>query len=261
MDELEKPYIKALIEHCKPGGDVLEIGFSEWSAIEIQKYQPKSHTIIESDPQLIKKACAISNLTLIEDSWENAFENLGDFDAIVMKGYPLAATVKQKLASTELQHAKKLLENEKKVVKMVEETVPNLTTMKYSDEDLDAFFTEVDKGMEEELLHFLDGLKMNGQISQQQYQVCHEKYVLVKPENVLVAFWKHSSHFIDFLSKCLEKVLRKKGCLCCYIDNVASKYDDPQFFNQIITNPTLNYEEKAISVNSSNALIMMIQKI
>jgi len=261
MQELEKPYIKALIEHFKPVGDVLEIGFSEVSAEEVQKYQPKSHTIIENDPEVTQKARRISHLTIIEDSWKNALGKLGEFDAIIINGYPLASAQRQMLAITELQHAKVLLEEEKKIVKMVEEKIPDLTSIKYSDEDLDAFFAEADNEMYEELLRFLSDLKTSGQITEKQHQKCLKKYGRMKPESALISFWKNPSHFFEFFSKCLKKHLRKEGRLCCYIDKAASKYDDPQFFNQIITNPSLNYEEKAITVNSSEALMMMIQKL
>ena len=55
MMKWEKPYMKKLINNLKPKGDVLEIGFGfGYSADEIQKYNIKSHTIIE--PVLIKEA-------------------------------------------------------------------------------------------------------------------------------------------------------------------------------------------------------------
>ena len=56
MMEWEKPYMEACIDRLRPKGDVLEIGFGMgYSATQIQKYKPKSHTIIEMDPVVIKK--------------------------------------------------------------------------------------------------------------------------------------------------------------------------------------------------------------
>ena len=47
MMEWEKPYMEACIDKLQPKGDVLEIGFGMgYSATQIQKYKPKSHTII-----------------------------------------------------------------------------------------------------------------------------------------------------------------------------------------------------------------------
>ena len=56
MMEWEKPYMEACIDKLQPKGDVLEIGFGMgYSATAIQKNKPKSHTIIEMDPIVIKK--------------------------------------------------------------------------------------------------------------------------------------------------------------------------------------------------------------
>ena len=56
MMEWEKPYMEACIDKLQPKGDVLEIGFGMgYSATQIQKYKPKSHTIIEMDKTVIKK--------------------------------------------------------------------------------------------------------------------------------------------------------------------------------------------------------------
>ena len=52
----EKPYMEACVDALKPSGDVLEIGFGlGYSATQIQKYSPKSHTIIECDPVVIER--------------------------------------------------------------------------------------------------------------------------------------------------------------------------------------------------------------
>lgn len=57
MMEWEKPYMEACIDALKPIGDVLEVGFGlGYSSTRIQKYHPKSHTIIECDPTVVQKA-------------------------------------------------------------------------------------------------------------------------------------------------------------------------------------------------------------
>src|SRR5579863_5497614 len=77
MMEWEKPYMHACIDALKPFGDVLEIGFGlGYSATRIQEYHPKSHTIIEYDPEVAERARdwakAYSNVTIIEDTWQRA---------------------------------------------------------------------------------------------------------------------------------------------------------------------------------------------
>ena len=56
MMEWEKPYMEACIDKLKPSGNVLEVGFGMgYSATQIQKYKPKSHTIIEMDKEVLKR--------------------------------------------------------------------------------------------------------------------------------------------------------------------------------------------------------------
>ncbi len=76
--EWEKPYMKALVNNLKPNGHVLEIGFGlGYSATEIQKYKIKSHTIIESDKNVIvelKKWAKKYKVIIIEDTWQSALK-------------------------------------------------------------------------------------------------------------------------------------------------------------------------------------------
>ena len=56
MMEWEKPYMEACIDKLKPSGNILEVGFGMgYSATQIQKYKPKSHTIIEMDKEVLKR--------------------------------------------------------------------------------------------------------------------------------------------------------------------------------------------------------------
>ena len=94
MMEWEKPYMEACIDELKPQGDVLEIGFGMgYSATQIQKYKPKSHTIIEMDPLVIKRLKKWSknydNINIIEGTWQEKLNGLGKFDEIFFDDYPL----------------------------------------------------------------------------------------------------------------------------------------------------------------------------
>jgi hypothetical protein len=92
MMEWEKPYMKKLVQHVEPKGDVLEIGFGlGYSATEIQKYNIKSHTIIE--PTQIeeletwskKQKCKVN---IVKGYWQEVLETLGTFDTIFFDDAP-----------------------------------------------------------------------------------------------------------------------------------------------------------------------------
>ena len=92
--EWEKPYMEACIDKLQPKGDVLEIGFGMgYSATQIQKYKPKSHTIIEMDPMVIKRleewAKDYDNIIIVEGTWQSQMKNLGKFDEIFFDDFPL----------------------------------------------------------------------------------------------------------------------------------------------------------------------------
>ena len=94
MMEWEKPYMEGIIDEIAPTGHVLEIGFGcGYSATRIQSYKPKSHTIIECDPKVIKKAHDwtknYKNITIVENTWQKSLHTLGDYDFIFFDDYPL----------------------------------------------------------------------------------------------------------------------------------------------------------------------------
>ena len=94
MMEWEKPYMEACIDKLQPKGDVLEIGFGMgYSATQIQKYKPKSHTIIEMDPMVIERAKIWAhdhdNITIVQGTWQKMISKLGTFDEIFFDDFPL----------------------------------------------------------------------------------------------------------------------------------------------------------------------------
>ena len=95
MMEWEKPYMEACIDFLKPKGNVLEIGFGMgYSATAIQKYKPKSYTIVECDPTVIKKCKKWSknydNVTIIEAKWQELIctNRLGIYDEVFFDDFP-----------------------------------------------------------------------------------------------------------------------------------------------------------------------------
>ena len=94
MMEWEKPYMEACIDKLQPKGDVLEIGFGMgYSATHIQKYKPKSHTIIEMDKIVIKRlrewAKDYDNIIIVEGIWQEKIHDLGKFDEMFFDDFPL----------------------------------------------------------------------------------------------------------------------------------------------------------------------------
>ena len=92
----DKPYMEACINKLQPKGNVLEVGFGMgYSATQIQKFKPKSYTIIECDPTVLKKckewAKNYNNVTIIESTWQEAVatKKLKVYDEIFFDDQPL----------------------------------------------------------------------------------------------------------------------------------------------------------------------------
>jgi len=99
MMEWEKPYMEASIDMLQPEGHVLEVGFGlGYSASQIMKYNPKSYTIIECDPIVIKKIKEWTKnypntpINIVEGRWQQDLHTLGIFDEIYFDDYPLNLT-------------------------------------------------------------------------------------------------------------------------------------------------------------------------
>lgn len=84
----EKPYMEYCINMLHPVGDVLEIGFgSGYSAQQIQKFPIRSHTIVECDPNVLKKLYSWAEkqkhpVNIIFGTWQDRLKLLGRFDTI-----------------------------------------------------------------------------------------------------------------------------------------------------------------------------------
>lgn len=94
MMEWEKPYMEHLINNLSPTGDVLEIGFGlGYSANQIQKFNIKSHTIIECDKDVLIKTNEWVKTTkrktsVVEGYWQDVLKNLGKFDCVFFDDSP-----------------------------------------------------------------------------------------------------------------------------------------------------------------------------
>ena len=96
MMEWERPYMEASIDFLEPRGDVLEIGWGcGYSATQIMKHRPKSYTVIECCPNVLKRLRTWATnypdipITIVEGRWQEVLHDLGTFDEIYMDDFPL----------------------------------------------------------------------------------------------------------------------------------------------------------------------------
>lgn len=270
----EKPYIEALIDVLKPSGAVLEVGFDQGFAAErIQTFKPASHTIIEHRPEAIEKAMKWSkdkpHVRLIQDSWEKAIPKLGVFEAIFFNDFDPEITAE---IHEHREAGLQLLKKEKELASFVEEKIPQLTSIKYSDRDIDEFYKEIGQFQKNDMAAFLFTLKSNGQITEAQYEAMIKKYQLEKKEKKTapLAIEKKADPTFIFFEACAKNHMKKGSRFSSFSMSPVSKFENPHFFDHIITNPNFDYREETIPVKVTkdcpyykyqNALVMVIEKL
>lgn len=292
MMEWEKPYMHACVDALKPFGDVLEIGFGlAYSAERIQSYHPKSHTIIEFHPEVAKRAREWAkrypNVIIIEDTWQNALPKLGVFDCIFFDDYPLQSEQDMSKMEQESAASDLLLKKGQKVLQEVQKTLPFLTEIKYSDHDLQGLMEEVPLQEKERVQHFirfLAELAERIQITVQQFQavlsrLVHEKkitrgeiedFLKKSKTKAPFSFSGANDRLFTFLSACLKDHMRKGSRFSCFLSSPTSKFEDEKFFNEIITNPYLDFHEEEITLevpshcgyfSGNKAIVITIEKM
>lgn len=276
MMEWEKPYMQACIDELQPFGDVLEIGFGlGYSASHIQSYKPKSHTIIEYHPLIAQKARDFakkhSHVTIIEDTWQNALKSLGVFDCIFFDDYPLESQQYLEKIEKESQESSLIVKQAESLIKEINQQFPNLSTQKYSDQDLDDFVKAVASESKEQLAIFLEQLYNNQQITKQQFERLakgHNIHLAEPSEKQPFSFQGPSDRLFAFLQPCLASHMRNGSRFSCFLSDPNSKLIDPRF-SEIIANPYLDYQEKQISIKvpdnckyykGDKALVIVITK-
>lgn len=247
MKEGEKLYIKELVEALRPGGDVLEVGFrSGFAADEIQKYHPKSHTIIESgDSAEAKKWAEKHHAEVIEGTWRQVLPRLGVFDAIFFAA-----------ADPEMPQ---FLKTGAEVLNRVQEEIPQLSRIRYADAELEPFCAKAAADAPEQLFRFLQDLKYNGQISEEQMERMIHKYKLKGKEAPPKSGF---DTVFPFLKECLSLHMRIGSRFTCFLENTVSKSEDPRFFEQIVTNPNVEFREWTIHIpKNGKGLIVLVEKL
>jgi hypothetical protein len=266
----EKPYLEALIDHLRPFGNVLEVGFAlGYASDRIQTFNLKSHTIIEPNfkiaQEAIKWASGNPNITIIEDRWENALPKLGIFDAIFFNDFNC------ELASENLKSFETgdlIVKSGRDLIANVKKTFPHITTISYSDSDLEEFFKNIGEFRPNHMATFLDELLKNGQISKSQYEKTMAQYALKKSEGVMNLPSKEIDPILAFLKICLKDHMRKASRFSCFTNDPTSRFENPEFFDLIITDPHLDYQENYIDLEipscsyykKKEAIIITIEK-
>lgn len=264
--EWEKPYLDALIDRLRPCGDVLEVGFAQgFASTRIQTFHPTHHTIIESDPmaaaEAVKWAQGNPAITIIQDSWETALPQLKQFDAVFFNDFKPHLEADREIGNMVVESGKKLLAK-------VQEELPQLKTLQYSDGDLDEFFAQVGQFNPAEMAIFVSELKKNGQISTDQHEKMALKYRLEKKE-APASQEKQTDPVLVFLNACIKDHMRKGCRFSFFAGSPQSKYENPEFFETIITNPYFDYQERLMAVDVpascpyykyTEALVMVIEK-
>ncbi len=267
MMEWEKPYMEACIDALAPTGDLLEVGFGcGYASTRIQTYHPRSHTIIEYHPVVAERARLwakdYKGVTIIEDTWQQAMPHLGEFDAIFFDDYPLEDERKQRENQETKKAAHAVLETGKQLLKEVEEKIPFLQSIVYTEQAIDEFLISAEKAAPEVYLRFFFDLEKRGQIDRvllgyamkrllEQKLVTHqvlEAFVKEREASSAFLFQHQGDRLFHFLQLCLKHHMRKGAVFSCYLEDATSKFEDENFFTQIITNPFLEYKESWVPV-------------
>ena len=249
LSDWKKSYLDLLIDELQPFGNTLQIGFySEDVANKIQSHKPTAHTIIEADPELAKMAALWGgkhkNVKVIHGSWQTKLPQLGVFDAIFFNDYPIVSEAEfvrllsEKEALATSTEAKKLLEG-------LEEWVSQIK-VQFSDEEIEKFYQSMGQSNLKALPQFFTNLKNRGNITQKQYENVIKKFQVQEPQIA------KPDPMLTFLGECLKSHMKKGSRFSSYLLDSKSKFEDSLFFDEIITNPDLDYSENLTTVKTTN---------
>lgn len=262
----EKSCIETLVNHLHPNGDILEIGFDlGYFAEHIQLIKPKKHIIIESDPKLAQNAKTWAQkhqgVEVIEDTWQNALAKLGSFNLIFLNDFHPEREEKRKQS---LDKGISVIDKGQELISKITKQFPELTSHRYSDSDIDSFYNEQGKSHPKEFSHFLHELQENKQISKEQYETMLKKYSLEKKEKTPQKLPPLADPTFPVLETCLKNHMKKGSRFACFSSWPLSKFESPLFFEKVITDAYLEYQEKILSSEDEDpyhALTFVVEKL
>lgn len=258
--EWEKAYLEEAVETLKPKGDVLEIGFGlGFAADSIQKKNPKSHVIIESDQDLLERAKQWSakhpKTKILEGIWQEKIKNLGQFDCILFDGY-IPFSVEELQQNAEL--GQELSKKAKGAHNMLEKAFTKYKDVKFTDDQIKHFLKEVQKRPnteEKDVIDFLNGLASKGHITQKQKEHFAKGLKITSTASSEPA--KGSTPWINtkfpgylllpFIEECVVNHMRPGSRLVSFL-NASQKKENQEFKKKITAEKSVKYTEKAIPV-------------
>lgn len=274
MMEWEKPYMTALIDALQPFGDVLEVGFGlGYSATQIQKYNPKSHTIIECDQNVLSKAhqwaAQHPSVTVVESTWQEALPKLGIFDAIFFDDFPLDDGTSLEWIEEKKSLSNSIIQDGNLLLDQIQKDFSFISKLRYTTQDLEIFCKTASQD-KIALARFLAELNSQDQISDQQYDSMISQFDLVPLQKPTQKTFIYPDRTMEFLRLCLQSHMRKGSRFSAFSGSPVSKYENKAFFDEVIVNPDLNFKEFTIPIEVSlscryykhnEALVFVIQKL
>lgn len=289
MMEWEKPYVEACIDAIRPkDAEVLEVGFAlGYGASQIQKHQPKSHTIIESDPTVIAKAKEWAKkqknkVNIIEGKWQEALSKLGKFDAIFLNEYiPYEQEEIQEMMSNS-EACQEAASETHALAEALNENLKKWDGIKFSDAELQKFGKQVMSrpGITmRDVLDFTEYLEDMGHINKKQKDAFVKGFQQeAKDLNMPKGIWSRQhaalskaflgNHLLAFAETCLDWHMKPGARLSAYLGSADSKKKDEEFKERILSRK-INYTEKTIPVSvpancqyfhGDKALVIVIEK-
>lgn len=269
LTEWKKLYTEALIDSLNPSGSVLQVGFEQGYAAErIQSYQPLVHTIIEPDSekaeQAKKWAQKYQKIIVIQEKWETALPKLDTFDSIFFNDF---SEEESDIEMSQFLFPESSRQAKMKAKEFLQSLEDLMTKMKahFTDSDIDNFYQNIGRHHLNNLPRFFQKLREKGNITTKQYEMAVQKYRLneIQEEEKTKSEMK-ADPMLVFLEKCLKDHMHKGSRFSSFLPSQISKYEDPLFFDRIITNPQINFIDKwipiALSDKSRNALLILVEK-
>lgn len=281
MMEWEKPYMEACVEALNPQGDILEIGFGlGYSADAIQKHQPKSHTIIECDPVVLKRAREWAkdkpSVKILEGMWQDELSRLGQFDAIFFDDYAPPSKDEAKEIQERANTFKKRADNFNQIIDFLSEQLSRYENIKFSDQDVQDFLGYLDSRHDvtgADVLHFMTQLESQGNITKEQKttftEAFRKKNVSEKPESSPISLPAFQDRLLKFYELCLTHHMHSGSKLCSYIDYQEFKEREKSFRESFLQRPDIRFTEKLVDVSvpencnyysGDKGLILVIEK-
>jgi hypothetical protein len=263
----KQDYAKALIAALQPTGDFLQIGCMPGELESQKRYQTKSHTLIECDLQKGQAAQEWAkkepNRSYLPGTWNSELPKLGKFNTILYfdyQGIDDTLTLNYLFADEIIDEVAKA----KKYLRQLADEMAQIS-VQYSSQQLEEFYQKVGCHHKDKMNQFFRNLMVNKNITIQQYDDLIAKFGLenVQPKDELFLMDKPRS-MLECLQECLANHMSVGSRFVAFSNDISSHYEDAQFFDRIISNTQLDYQEKlvpiAIEGRNYDALVLLIEK-